>query len=127
MNDTNPIWQPSAEGIVRANLTRFHAFAGQRGAPRGDYATLWQWSVDDPAAFWSTLYDFTGVIADLRDFRDGMENAQRYLNDADDASASGLAKGEAAVEALTEANTFFASDHHYDPGRNNQDTSRGQG
>ncbi|HXW09141.1 MAG TPA: acetoacetate--CoA ligase [Steroidobacteraceae bacterium] len=64
MNDTTPIWRPSAEGIARANLTRFHSFAGQYGAPPGDYATLWQWSVDDPAAFWSALFAFTGVIAD---------------------------------------------------------------
>lgn len=69
----------------------------------------------------------TGVIADLRDFRDGMENAQRYLKDADLGSSEGLARGEAAVDALTEANTFFAADHHYDRGRNNQDTTRGDG
>ena len=64
MNDTTPIWRPSAEGIARANLTRFHAFAAQYGAPRGDYAALWQWSVDDPAAFWTALFDYTGVVAD---------------------------------------------------------------
>ena len=64
MNDTIPIWRPSAEGIARANLTRFHSFAGRYGAPPGDYAALWQWSVDDPAAFWSALFDYTGVIAD---------------------------------------------------------------
>lgn len=67
----------------------------------------------------------TGVIADLRDFRDGMENAQKYLSDADLASAEGLSRGEAAVQSLTEANRFFAGDHHYDQGRNNQDTGRG--
>jgi acetoacetyl-CoA synthetase len=67
VNDTLPIWRPSAEGIARANLTRFHAHASERGAPRGDYAALWQWSVDDPAAFWTALLDFTGVIAERGD------------------------------------------------------------
>jgi acetoacetyl-CoA synthetase len=64
VNDTTPIWRPTAEAIARANLTRFHAFAAQHGAPRGDYSTLWQWSVDEPAAFWSALFDITGVIGD---------------------------------------------------------------
>ena len=63
MNDTTPIWRPSAEGIARANLTRFQTHAARYVAP-GDYAALWQWSVDDPAAFWNALFDFTGVIAD---------------------------------------------------------------
>ncbi|HEX6570784.1 MAG TPA: acetoacetate--CoA ligase, partial [Steroidobacteraceae bacterium] len=67
MNDTLPIWRPSAEGIARANLTRFHAHVAERGAPRGDYAALWQWSVDDPAAFWTALVDFAGVIAERGD------------------------------------------------------------
>jgi acetoacetyl-CoA synthetase len=64
VNETTPIWRPTAAGIARANLTRFHEFAAQRGAPRGGYATLWQWSVDDPAAFWSALFDYTGIVAD---------------------------------------------------------------
>ncbi|HET7201881.1 MAG TPA: acetoacetate--CoA ligase [Steroidobacteraceae bacterium] len=64
MNHTIPIWQPSPEGIAQANLTRFHAFATERGAPPGDYAALWQWSVDEPAAFWDAVLDYTGVIAE---------------------------------------------------------------
>ncbi|MCE3285859.1 MAG: acetoacetate-CoA ligase [Steroidobacteraceae bacterium] len=64
MNNTLPIWVPSSEGIDRANMTRFHASAAERGAPRGDYAALWQWSVDDPAAFWTGLIDFTEVITE---------------------------------------------------------------
>ncbi|HET9694218.1 MAG TPA: acetoacetate--CoA ligase [Steroidobacteraceae bacterium] len=64
MNETTPIWRPSPEGIAQANLTRFHTYAAQRGAPRGDYAALWQWSVDDPAAFWDALFDYSGVVAE---------------------------------------------------------------
>ena len=64
MTDDTPHWIPSAARVAAAQLTGFHAFARERGAPGGDYSSLWQWSVDEPAAFWSAVFDFTGVIAD---------------------------------------------------------------
>jgi len=64
VNDDAPHWTPSAERVAAAQLTQFHAFARDRGAPGGDYSSLWQWSVDEPAAFWNAVFDFTGVIAD---------------------------------------------------------------
>jgi acetoacetyl-CoA synthetase len=64
VSDDTPHWTPSAARIAAAQLTAFHAFACDRGAPGGDYSSLWQWSVDEPAAFWSAVFDFAGVIAD---------------------------------------------------------------
>jgi acetoacetyl-CoA synthetase len=64
MNDEAPHWTPSAERVAAARLTKFHALARERGACGGDYASLWQWSVDHPAAFWSAVFDFAGVIAE---------------------------------------------------------------
>ena len=64
MTYDTPHWIPSAARVAAAQLTEFHAFARERGAPGGDYSSLWQWSVDEPAAFWSAVFDFTGVIAD---------------------------------------------------------------
>jgi acetoacetyl-CoA synthetase len=64
VTDDTPHWTPSAARIAAAQLTAFHALACDRGAPGGDYSSLWQWSVDEPAAFWSAVFDFTGVIAD---------------------------------------------------------------
>ena len=34
------------------------AAASRHGAPDGDYADLWQWSVDHPARFWRAVWDF---------------------------------------------------------------------
>jgi acetoacetyl-CoA synthetase len=59
-----PIWTPSAAAIAASNLARFAGFARPRGAPEGGYASLWQWSVDHPADFWSALFDFAGIVAD---------------------------------------------------------------
>ncbi len=64
MTDDTPHWIPSAARVAAAQLTGFHAFARERGAPGGDYRSLWQWSVNEPAAFWGALFDFTGVVAD---------------------------------------------------------------
>jgi acetoacetyl-CoA synthetase len=43
---------------------RFAAAAAARyGAPSGDYADLWQWSVDNPARFWRAMWDYFDVGA----------------------------------------------------------------
>ncbi|MDX1593675.1 MAG: acetoacetate--CoA ligase [Gammaproteobacteria bacterium] len=60
-----PLWTPSPERIARAELTRFMTVAGERaGRPFENYGTLWQWSVDERAAFWDTLWDFCDVVGD---------------------------------------------------------------
>ncbi|MGH8865812.1 MAG: acetyl-coenzyme A synthetase N-terminal domain-containing protein, partial [Burkholderiales bacterium] len=62
MSAAQPIWTPSLLQIADANLTRFMAFAGAQGAPTGDYADFYRWSVEKPAAFWERLYQFADVI-----------------------------------------------------------------
>ncbi len=64
--ETAPIWQPSADDVERAELTRFARLAAaERGAPAGDdYRQLWQWSIDDLEDFWRALWDHFEVIAD---------------------------------------------------------------
>ncbi|TAK55419.1 MAG: acetoacetate--CoA ligase [Gammaproteobacteria bacterium] len=64
MSGELPIWQPSADRIAAANLTRFMHFAATRGAPDGDYTAFYRWSVTEPAAFWQALFDFAGIVAD---------------------------------------------------------------
>jgi acetoacetyl-CoA synthetase len=62
--NTAPHWTPSPQACAAANLTAFQTFVRERGAPAGDYALLWQWSVDHPEDFWTAVADFTGVLAD---------------------------------------------------------------
>jgi acetoacetyl-CoA synthetase len=64
---TAPLWQPSAERVARANLTAFAAAVESEQAIRlPDYAALHRWSVNEPEAFWSAVWDFCGVIAERR-------------------------------------------------------------
>ena len=64
VNPTGPTWTPSPLRIADANLTRFMTHARERGAGTEDYQALWSWSVAEPAAFWTAVMDFTGVLAD---------------------------------------------------------------
>jgi len=60
---SNLLWQPSPERIASARLTAFIAEVNRRhGLKLGQMQPLWQWSVEQPAAFWNDVWDFCGVI-----------------------------------------------------------------
>ncbi|GGO85238.1 acetoacetyl-CoA synthetase [Marinobacterium nitratireducens] len=61
------LWQPGAERVERSNLQRFMQLAGERaGRPFVDYDDFYRWSVEQPEAFWSLMWDFGGVRASAR-------------------------------------------------------------
>ncbi|CAG0928805.1 MAG: Acetyl-coenzyme A synthetase [Rhodocyclaceae bacterium] len=67
MNANKPLWKPSKQRIASANLTAFMRAAARRGgAEFADFDTLHRWSVTHPEQFWTTLWDFAGVVADKR-------------------------------------------------------------
>jgi acetoacetyl-CoA synthetase len=58
------VWQPSAERIERATLTRYTRWLEQtRGLTFASYAELWQWSVDELESFWASIWEFFDVQA----------------------------------------------------------------
>ncbi|MEO8089248.1 MAG: acetoacetate--CoA ligase [Gemmatimonadales bacterium] len=65
-----PLWTPDPGRVQRANLTAFIEHirtkkpAGSKGVK--DFASLYQWSVKHPEAFWPEVWDFCGVVADDR-------------------------------------------------------------
>ena len=59
-----PLWQPSAERIAEANVTRFRQeLAAESGAALPDFAALYRYSVDHPEHFWVKMKDFAGLKA----------------------------------------------------------------
>jgi acetoacetyl-CoA synthetase len=57
-----PLWTPSADRVSRSRLTAFwKLFEGRTGASCPDYAALHRASIADPGAFWSVVWEFTGV------------------------------------------------------------------
>jgi acetoacetyl-CoA synthetase len=73
------LWEPSPEGIRRARVTDYRRWLAARGIAPGtgepagggspaaaarDYHELWQWSVDQPSAFWDSVWDYFGVLGE---------------------------------------------------------------
>jgi acetoacetyl-CoA synthetase len=54
-----PLWSPLPE---RAASTRMHAFALSAGA--ADYPSLHRWSIEQPEAFWSRVWDDCGMVGE---------------------------------------------------------------
>ena len=62
---SEPLWAPGAGEVEQAGVTRFAAFVRERhGVEVPDYPALHAWSVAEPAAFWSSVWDFCGVVAE---------------------------------------------------------------
>ena len=60
-----PLWTPTPARVAGTLLHRFLTPASQRaGRPLTDYDALWQWSVDEPAAFWDLVWNELGVVGD---------------------------------------------------------------
>ncbi len=62
------LWTPSAEAAERTEIARFTRWLVDRGGPvTSTYKDLWQWSVTDLAGFWTSVWDFFGVLGDRGD------------------------------------------------------------
>jgi acetoacetyl-CoA synthetase len=58
------LWEPSEEARERTTMTRYMRWLeAERGLTFNDYAALWEWSVTDLEAFWSSIWDFFEVTA----------------------------------------------------------------
>jgi len=88
--DDTPLWSPTPEAVAGSQLTALAARLAERsGRDAGelrDYAALHALSVAEPALFWTTVWDETGVVAQTRGERvladpDAMPGA-RFFPDA---------------------------------------------
>ena len=85
VEDAPVVWRPDRRSREHCQMAAFMRAANERhGLTLNDYTALWQWSVDDRAAFWSLLWDFTGVIASapaavVLDDADAMPGARWFV------------------------------------------------
>lgn len=62
-----PIWEPMPERVAGANMTAFMSAVERAWNVRiVDYAALYDFSLKHPNKFWSSVWDFCGVIAETR-------------------------------------------------------------
>jgi acetoacetyl-CoA synthetase len=57
--DHTPLWQPDPARVGDTRMAQLMQVTGH-----GRYDDLWRWSVDQPEAFWSTLWDFCGAVGE---------------------------------------------------------------
>lgn len=68
MISEQPLWTPSTDTIADSRLEAFRKLAENKAEQSFvNYDALWQWSIDDPSAFWDLAWDFLGVIGDKGD------------------------------------------------------------
>ena len=55
---------PTAADIEQARITDYARWLGDTRGVRADgsYASLWRWSVTEPAGFWASIWDYFGVL-----------------------------------------------------------------
>jgi acetoacetyl-CoA synthetase len=65
LNQAPILWQPTLAQMEHTQLAAYQRWLDITHGLRFDsYAALWQWSVDDIARFWQTVWDFFDVQAD---------------------------------------------------------------
>ena len=58
------LWTPRPQFAAESRLAGFQAWLADRGVSTGDYAALWQWSVTEPGAFWTAIWNYFNIIHD---------------------------------------------------------------
>jgi len=100
-----PIWTPSRERARASQMTRFRERCAKTHALRlDDYDALHRWSIEHPDAFWSSLWDFVGVIGErgerVLEPCPTRPQSVRWFPDARLSFAENLLRGDGAREAL---------------------------
>ena len=86
MDSSTPSWAPSADWIAATRLTAFRrTVERQWGVDLPTYEALHRFSVVDLERFWTSVWDFTGVVAETRgervvEHRDRMPGARFFPN-----------------------------------------------
>ncbi|MBP2705992.1 acetoacetate--CoA ligase [Microbispora sp. RL4-1S] len=57
------LWEPTPEVVRTARVTRYMEWLGRPV----DYQDTWEWSVRDPAGFWTSIWDYFEVVGERGD------------------------------------------------------------
>ncbi|GAA5044249.1 acetoacetyl-CoA synthetase [Thermocatellispora tengchongensis] len=57
------LWEPTDEVVRNSKITSYMAWLGRTGG----YEDLWEWSVANPADFWSSIWDYFDVAGERGD------------------------------------------------------------
>ena len=58
------LWKPSEEQIKNSNMYRFMGIVNEKYQQKfNEYAPLYEWSIENIAEFWATMWDFADIVA----------------------------------------------------------------
>lgn len=58
------LWRPSDASVERAHLTHYRLWLQkEKGLSFADYQALWAWSVEAPAAFWESIWQYFQITS----------------------------------------------------------------
>ena len=64
---TEPLWQPTPDRAANTHLARFIQLIGQKLDPSvRDWDSLYRFSIDRPADFWTAMWEFGAVVSSRR-------------------------------------------------------------
>ena len=72
---TESIWRPSRQRIETSNMQQFLT-RHSRQLSSEDYPGLYQWSIDEPEAFWAAAWEFFGIRS-MSDYTNVLDDRQR--------------------------------------------------
>jgi acetoacetyl-CoA synthetase len=111
-----PLWTPSPQRIAEANLTRFMQYLAEtEQVEAGGYPELYDWSIENPEAFWRAVWDDCGILGDgpgqpaLVD-GDKMPGAQFFPEARLNFAENLLRRGPDHPQAEADALVFWAED-----------------
>ena len=62
------LWRPSPERVTSSVLAKFaNRYGPYTGQESFDYAGIHRWSIEQPEAFWDSIWEFGGVVGDPGD------------------------------------------------------------
>ena len=78
-DETRPLWEPDEATRESSNVAAYTRFVeGRTGLRFPSYDDLWRWSVEEPDAFWASLWDFYEIKASAP-YEQVLEGGERTL------------------------------------------------
>ena len=60
------LWEPGSEQVINSQMTAFQGLVEEKTCTAfPDYQALWEWSIKNPAQFWTSVWEFCGVRASV--------------------------------------------------------------
>lgn len=103
--DDHILWRPSEQQVAESNIKKF---SQQTGIPFEPYEHMHRWSVAEPGAFWSAVWEFSGIIGEKGETvylppEDGGMLGAKWFPEAEINLAENLLRGDGSREAVYEA------------------------